>query len=79
MKRIPRHIAVPALLLVYLAVMAVIGIDGLRSGQTTLTQYVGTIAATLLVIALLYFFMKKRDKLRRERLDDIEKNKSKKE
>lgn len=71
MKRIPRHILIPAILLVYLAVMAILGLDGLRSGATTPTQYVLTIIVTLAIIVLLYFFIKKRDQLRQERLRDL--------
>lgn len=74
-----RHIVVPCILLVYLAVMAWLGVDGLKTGQTTLAQYIGTIVVTLGVIILLYFFMKKRARLRRERLDDINRNQDKKE
>ncbi len=72
-----RAIIVPALLLVYLAVMAYIGLDGVRSGQTSLVAYIATIAVSLGVIVLLHFFLKKRERLRRERLDDIRKNSEK--
>lgn len=58
---------VPVILLVYLAVMSVIGYRGLRTGQNSPTYYYGTIAVTLLIIILLHFFIKKREKYRRER------------
>lgn len=73
MKRLPRHITVPLLLLIYLSIMAWLGLDGLRSGATSPMQYFGTIALTLLVLVLLYFFLKKRDRLRRKRQDDLNK------
>ena len=66
-----RAIVVPALLLVYLAVMAYLGLDGLRSGQTSLAAYVATIVVSLGVIILLHFFLKKRERLRRERMEDL--------
>ncbi len=66
-----RAIIVPALLLVYLAVMAYLGLDGLRSGQTSLAAYVATIVVSLGVIILLHFFLKKRERLRRERMEDL--------
>ena len=66
-----RAIIVPALLLVYLAVMAYLGLDGLRSGQTSLAAYVATLVVSLGVIILLHFFLKKRERLRRERMEDL--------
>lgn len=72
MKPVKRHILVPVLLLVYLAVMACLGIGGLRSGQTSPAQYAATIVITLAVIVALYFFLRKRDRLRDERRRDIE-------
>ncbi len=74
MKRLKRHVLVPLILLIYLAVMAYMGLPGLRSGVTPPMQYFGTLFITLGIIILLYFFMKKRDRLRRERLDDIREN-----
>lgn len=74
MKPLKRHVLVPLVLLVYLAVMAYMGLEGLHSGATPPAQYFGTLVITLGIIILLYFFMKKRDRLRSERLDDIQKN-----
>lgn len=71
-RKIPRSTVVPAILLVYLAVMSYIGLDGLRSGATSLFAYIATIVVTLGVILLLHLFLKKRDRLRAERLKDIE-------
>jgi len=72
--KIPRATLVPAILLVYLAVMAYLGIGGLRSGQIAPVAYSATIGVSLGVIILLHFVLKKRDRLRRERLDDIDRN-----
>ncbi len=77
--KISRAILVPAILLVYLAVMAYLGLSGLRSGQTTPTAYTATLVVSLVVIVLLHFFLKKRERLRRQRLDDIKRNSTKQE
>lgn len=65
-----RHTVIPLLLAVYLAVMAWIGLDGLRSGQTSTLQYAATLIVSAAVIVALHFFLKKRDALRRARRDD---------
>lgn len=78
MKRLQRHVIIPLLLAIYLLVMAILGIDGLRSGATSPMQYAATIVITVGILILLYFFLKKRDRLRRERLDDIQRNKQNK-
>lgn len=56
---------IPLILLVYLGVMSYIGRDEFFAGNYL--YYFGIIGITLLCIILLHFFMKKRDKLRRER------------
>ena len=71
MKRTRKHILIPSLLAIYLAFMAYMGLDGLRSGQIPPLQYFATIAITLGIIILLYFILKKRERLRNERLEDI--------
>ncbi|MBO5267201.1 MAG: hypothetical protein J6B13_00370 [Muribaculaceae bacterium] len=76
--KIHRSTLIPAILLVYLAVMAWLGLDGLRSGQTSVPAYVATIIVTLAVIVLLHFFLRKRERLRRERFDDINRNQTQK-
>lgn len=76
--KISRSTLIPAILLVYLAVMAWLGLDGLRSGQTSPLAYAATIIVTLAVIVLLHFFLRKRERLRRERLDDINRNQTQK-
>ncbi len=72
--KLTRPVVIPLILLVYLAVMAFLGLDGLRTGQTSLFQYVATIVITLGIIVLLHFYLKKRERLRRQRLNDIKKS-----
>lgn len=55
-----RYITVPAILLAYLAAMAIMGVKGLRTGQTPLWLYITVIAVTLLVIFAIYKRLKKR-------------------
>ena len=69
-----RSTTIPLILLVYLAAMAYMGLDGLRSGQTSLFAYIATIVVTLGVIFLLRIFLLKRERLRKERLDDLKNN-----
>ena len=56
--KLTRPVVIPLILLVYLAVMAFLGLDGLRTGQTSLFQYVATIVITLGIIVLLHFCLK---------------------
>lgn len=49
----------PALLLIYLGVMSYIGLPELREGHYL--YYFGIIGITLVVIALLHLFLKKRE------------------
>lgn len=63
-RRIPRSTLVPVLLLVYLAVMAVIGWPEYASGRSSALYYFGVIGATLAVIFLLHLNLKKREKMR---------------
>lgn len=72
--KLTRPVVIPLILLVYLAVMACLGLDGLRTGQTSLFQYVATIVITLGIIVLLHFYLKKRERLRRQILNDIKKS-----
>lgn len=69
--RINRSTLIPAILLVYLAVMSYIGYPGYLSGENSPAYYFGTILTTLFIIILLHFFIKKREKLRKEREDDM--------
>lgn len=60
-----RSTVIPAILLVYLAVMSYIGRGEFLAGNHLF--YFGTIAATLLVIWLLHINLKMREKRRDER------------
>ena len=64
----------PVILLVYLAGMSIIGIKGLRNGETSITTYVLTIIITLGLIIALHFFLKRQDRLKKERMSDIRNN-----
>lgn len=66
-KKIKRSTLIPSVLLVYLAVMSVIGYRTYSSGAMGPAEYFGIIGATLVVIAMLHFFIKKREKIRDER------------
>lgn len=70
--KMPKSTWLPAVLAIYLAVMAYIGLDGLRTGQTSLTFYIIVLVICVAVLAGLHFNLKKREKLRREREQDIE-------
>ena len=61
---------IPLLLVVYLGVMSYIGRGEFLAGNYL--YYFGIIGITLLCIILLHFFMKKRDKLRRQREEDMQ-------
>lgn len=69
-----RSTIIPLILAIYLAVMASIGYDDYAAGRTSAVFYFGTIAITLIILVLLHVSLKHRERLRRERLDDIEKN-----
>lgn len=66
-----RSTVLPAILLIYLILMAIMGLKGVRSGETSILTYVLTIVVTLMLIIILHFFLKRREKLRDERLRDI--------
>lgn len=68
-RRIPRHIIIPAVLFIYACIMAYIGRDALQDPDRKLTYFLTLGAETAILIAL-YFFLKYRDKLRREREED---------
>ncbi len=75
--KLTRPIVIPAVLLAYLAVLAYIGFGDFASGRTSPLQYFGTIALTLVIIVLLHFSLKRRERLRRERQSDLTKNEHK--
>ncbi len=72
--KINRPVFIPLVLTVYLVIMSVIGLEGLRNGQTSFIQYIGTIVITAGIIILLHFHLKKRERLRAQRLKDLENN-----
>lgn len=71
--KIKRSTLVPVILLVYLAVMSCFGWKQFASGQMPWYEYFGIIAVTLAVIVMLHFNMKRRERLRAEREEDIRK------
>ena len=71
-----KAVVIPLALLAYLGVMCYIGYDGYASGEFSALYYFGVIAVSLLVIILLHFLLKRRERLRREREDDIKRNSS---
>lgn len=66
-----KSILIPLVLLAYLGVMSYIGYGDYAAGRMSALYYFGVIGVTLLVIILLHFFIKKRERMRRERLDDM--------
>jgi len=65
MKKLSKTQLLPLALLVYLAVMAYVGYPHLRAGEYL--YYFGVIGGSLIIIALLYIVLRKRDKVRAER------------
>lgn len=72
--KLKRSTVLPIILTVYLTVMAGIGYPEYAAGRTSSLMYFGIIAITLAVIVLLHFNLKRRERYRRERLDDIRRN-----
>lgn len=65
-----RYIWLPALLGAYFLFMTFhFGIDLLRSGESV--RFWGTVVAELVILVALAFFLKKRERLRREREEDM--------
>ncbi len=69
MRKTKKSTWLPCLLLIYLAVMSVIGWDEYASGKNSALTYFGSIAITLVVIFLLRLFLLKKERLERERLN----------
>lgn len=68
-----KYIWLPTLLFLYFLFMTFyFGLDLLRSGEYF--RFWATVGAELIVIIALVFFLKKRDRLRKEREDDIANN-----
>lgn len=72
--KLKRSTLIPLLLTAYLAVMSKFGWDQYVAGEISALYFYGVIGLTLIVIVLLHFSLKKRERLRRERLDDINKD-----
>lgn len=65
-----RYIWLPSLLGLYFLFMTFyFGLDLLKSGESL--RFWATVGAELLILVALVFFLKKREKLRREREDDM--------
>lgn len=77
MKRYKRSTVIPALLAVYLLVMACIGWPRYAAGEESALFYFGVLATTIVVIVLLHFNLKRQERLRNERLKDIENQQNK--
>ena len=54
--------------------MSYIGYSGYVSGEFSAIRYFGVIAISFLIIVLLFFSLKRKERLRKEREDDIENN-----
>lgn len=71
-KKLPRSTWLPMALLAYLAVMSYIGRGELQQGNYL--YYFGIIGSTIVVITVLHFVLKRREKLARERENDLKKS-----
>ena len=76
--KLQRSTVIPGILELYLMVMASIGYPEYAAGRTSALYYFGIIGVTVVILILLHFSLKHRDRLRRERLEDMEKNNEKK-
>lgn len=63
-------IVLPVILLVILAVMAYVGLDLLRAGHSL--RYYGTLAGGLVLIALIYWRLRKKEKARTKTDDEAQ-------
>lgn len=67
-KRLRFSIILPVLLLAFLAVMAYVGLDLLRAGHSL--RYYCTLAGGLVLIALIYWRLRKKEMAARVKADD---------
>lgn len=72
--KIKRSTFIPLILLAYLAVMSSFGWKQYAAGQMSATYFFGVIAITLVIIVLLHFNLKRRERLRAEREADLRQN-----
>lgn len=70
-----RSTIIPLALIIYLGVMCYVGRSIFFEGRYL--YYFGIISGSLLAIILLHFSLKRKERLRREREDDIAKNENK--
>lgn len=68
-RRFKSSIVIPLVLLIYLAGMAYYGRGMLIAGQQL--QYYGVIACTLVILVILHFSLKRKEKLRAQRDEEI--------
>ena len=74
MKRFKKSIFIPAVLLIYLAVMAYMGRDKFIAGNYL--EYFGILVVTLLCIVILFFTLRKQEAIReRRRKEQLEREK----
>lgn len=72
MLKLKRSIFIPILLLLYLLFMAIyFGYPSYQQGDISIVEFTGIVVTTLIVILLLHFSLKKRERLRREREEDM--------
>lgn len=71
MKKLKKSTIIPLALLIYLAVMSYMGLSYYYAGDYL--YYFGIIGVTLIIIIILHFLIKKREKIREEREKDIKK------
>ena len=69
--KLKRSTVIPVILLIYLAVMVVLGWPDYVRGATSPALYFGGTALTIAVIVLLHFNLKKREEYRKRRQDDM--------
>ncbi len=70
--KLKRSTFIPMLLLFYLLFMAIyFGYPSYQQGAISIAEFAGIVVTTLIVIVLLHFSLKKRDRLRREREEDV--------
>ena len=66
-----KTIIIPLALLAYLGIMSYVGYQGYASGEFSAMKYFGVIAVSFIIIVLLFFSLKRKERLRKEREDDI--------
>lgn len=72
-KRSRKPLYITLALAIYAAVMAVVNLDTLTVYHDSL-RYFGTLGAEIIILCLLYFFLHRREQLRREREADQQKD-----